>query len=387
MTVNTQGAIARSDVVGSLLRPAYLRETRQGVREGRVSAADLHAAEDRAVREAIALQEAAGLDVITDGEYRRYSWIATIPIRQDSSYRAPLSGYEFLPADPGWWALWREPDGRRAGLTVTARPFITAPLRVERDIVTQEYGFLKAHAHTRTKYTIPAPSWHRIFWHPAHSRAAYTTPEDFLRAIAEYLRTEVVAKLLALGCDYIQLDAPNYAQWHVDPENRAAFEADGHDMAAELVADAEIDNTVFAGITDITRAIHICRGNGAEGRWFANGGYEWIAGTVFPRLSNFDRLLLEYDTARAGDFSPLRQVLPQHTVVLGLLTTKNPAVEEAAAVEARIREATQYLPLERLALSPQCGFASGEASTNTTPAAQEAKLQLVAQVARRVWPR
>lgn len=212
MTAKTQGAIARLDVVGSLLQPAYLRETRQGVREGRMSAADLHAAEDRAVLEAIVLQEAAGLDVIMDGEYRRYSWIATIPIRQDSSYCAPLSGYEFLAADPGWWALWRQPDGRRAGLTVTARPFITAPLRVERDIVTQEYGFLKAHATTRTRYTIPAPSWHRIFWHPVHSRDAYATPEDFLRAIADYLRTEVVAKLLALGCDYIQLDAPNYAQ-------------------------------------------------------------------------------------------------------------------------------------------------------------------------------
>jgi hypothetical protein len=106
MAVNTHVAIARSDVVGSLLRPAYLREARQGVRAGRVSEADLHAAEDRAVREAIALQEAAGLDVITDGECRRYSWIATIPIRQDTSYRAPLSGYQFLPADPGWWALW-----------------------------------------------------------------------------------------------------------------------------------------------------------------------------------------------------------------------------------------------------------------------------------------
>lgn len=109
-----------------------------------------------------------------------------------------------------------------------------------------------------------------------------------------------------------------------------------------------------------------------------------IDGAVCP---HFDRLLLEYDTACAGDFSPLRQVLPQHTVVLGLLTTKNPAVEEAAAVEACIREATQYLPLERLALSPQCGFASGESSTNTTPAAQEAELRLVAQVAQRVWPR
>ena len=113
---------------------------------------------------------------------------------------------------------------------------------------------------------------------------------------------------MALGGDYIQMDAPNYAQWHVDLENRTAFEAWGHDMAAELVADAEIDNAVFAGISGVTRAIHICRGNAPGGRWLANGGYERIASEVLPRLSNYDRLLLEYDTPRAGAFGPLQYV-------------------------------------------------------------------------------
>jgi 5-methyltetrahydropteroyltriglutamate--homocysteine methyltransferase len=386
MTAHTGVQMARSDVVGSLLRPAYLRETRRQVRQGQTSAAELRAAEDRAIREAIALQEAAGLEVITDGEFRRQSWVVTIPLREEGASHAPLAGYEFLPADPGWWSLWKEPDGQRAQIwTATTRPFVTRPLQVVRDIVSDEYTFLKANAHSRTKFTIPAPSWHRIFWHPEYSRAAYPTPEDFLRAIADYLRTEVVTKLMALGCYYIQLDAPNYAQWHVDPENRAAFEAWGHDMAAELVADAEIDNLAFEGISGVTRAIHICRGNAPGGRWLANGGYERIAGTAFPRLRNFNTLLLEYDTPRAGDFSPLRHVLPQHAVVLGLVTTKSPVLEEATAVEARLQEATQYIPLERLALSPQCGFASGEAGNPLTPADQEAKLRLVAQVAQRVW--
>jgi 5-methyltetrahydropteroyltriglutamate--homocysteine methyltransferase len=378
--------MARSDVVGSLLRPAYLREARQGVRQGRVSVAELHAVEDRAVREAIALQESAGLDVISDGELRRQSWVVTIPLREEGAAHAPLAGYEFLPAEPGWWSLWKEPDGQRAQVwTATTRPFITRPLQVVRDIIGEEYAFLKANAHRRTKFTIPAPSWHRIFWHPEYSRAAYPTPEDFLSAVADYLRTEVVAKIMALGGDYIQMDAPNYAQWHVDLENRVAFEEWGHDMAAELVADAEIDNTVFTGISGATRAIHICRGNAPGGRWLANGGYERIASAVFPRLSNYDRLLLEYDTPRAGDFGPLRDVGAQTTVVLGLLTTKQGALEDARAVEARIREATQYIPLERLAVSPQCGFASGEAGNPLTPAEQEAKLRLVAQVAQRVW--
>jgi 5-methyltetrahydropteroyltriglutamate--homocysteine methyltransferase len=131
--------------------------------------------------------------------------------------------------------------------------------------------------------------------------------------------------------------------------------------------------------------MHICRGNAPGGRWLANGGYERIAGELFPRLSNFDRLLLEYDTPRAGDFGPLRYVRPETTVALGLLTTKQAVLEDAGAVEARIREATQFVPLERLAVSPQCGFASGEAGNPLTPEQQEAKLRRVVQVARRVW--
>jgi len=175
-----------------------------------------------------------------------------------------------------------------------------------------------------------------------------------------------------------RMDAPNYAQWHVDRDNRAAFEGWGHDMAAELIADAEIDNTVFDGIAGVTRAIHICRGNAPGGRWLANGGYESIAAQVFPRLSRYGRLLLEYDTPRAGDFGPLRHVRPEATVVLGLLTTKQGALEDAVAVETRLREAAAEVPLERLAVSPQCGFASGEAGNPLTPEQQEAKL-------RRVW--
>jgi 5-methyltetrahydropteroyltriglutamate--homocysteine methyltransferase len=378
--------IPRADVVGSLLRPAYLREARQGVRAGTVSAAALRAVEDRAVLEAITLQESAALDAITDGELRRNSWVVTIPLRPEGVPHAPLAGYDFLPADAGWWSLWKEPDGRPARVWASdTRPFVTKPLQVVRDIVADEYEFLKKNARARAKFTIPAPSWHRIFWHPHYSRAAYPTADDLLRAVAEYLRDEVVAKVIALGGDYVQMDAPNYAQWHVDADNRAAFEHWGHDMAAELVADAEIDNSVFEGIAGITRAIHVCRGNAPGGRWLANGGYDRIAAEVFPRLTNYDRLLLEYDSPRAGDFGPLRNVPPPTTVVLGLLTTKRGALEDAATVEARIREAARRVPLERLALSPQCGFASGEAGNPLTPQEQEAKLRLIGQVARRVW--
>ncbi len=385
---SSSAGLARSDVVGSLLRPAYLRDVRQRAREGAAGRDEVRAAEDRAVREAIVLQESAGLDVITDGELRRNSWVVTIPLREVAIPDAPLSGFEFLPADPGWWSLWKEPDGSRAqAWTSPTRPFITRPLAVVRDLVAGEYAFLKANARARTKLTIPSPSWHRIFWHPEYSRAAYPTAEDFLHAVAAYLREHVVAKVVALGGDYVQMDAPNYAQWHVDADNRAAFESWGHDMAAELVADAEIDNTVFAGIRGVTRAMHVCRGNAPGGRWLANGGYDRIAGDVFPRLTNYDRLLLEYDTPRAGDFGPLRHIRPGTEVVLGLVTTKRGELEDATTVEARIQEATRHVPADRLALSPQCGFASGEAGNPLTADQQAAKLRLVGDVARRVWPK
>ncbi len=380
-------APSKSDIVGSLLRPTYLKEARQAVRDGKLDSQGLRRVEDRAVSEAIELQESAGLDVITDGELRRNSWVVTIPLREEGAAHAPLAGYAFVPAEPGWWSLWKEPDGRRATVwTAPVRPFVVERLRVVRDIVADEYAFLKTHARHRTKFTIPAPSWHRIFWHPEHSRSAYPTPEDFLLDVARYLRDEVVRKVQALGGDYVQVDAPNYAQWHVDADNRAAFTAWGHDMPAELAADAEIDNIVFTGGTGLTRAIHICRGNAPGGRWLANGGYEAIAAEVFPRLTNYDRVLLEYDTPRAGAFPPLRHIAGTTTVVLGLLTTKRGELEDAAMVEARIHEATKHLPLERLALSPQCGFASGEAGNPLTPEQQAAKLRLVAQVARKVWP-
>jgi 5-methyltetrahydropteroyltriglutamate--homocysteine methyltransferase len=369
--------VPRSDVVGSLLRPEYLRQARRAAREGTLTPEALSTVEDRAVREAIALQESAGIEVISDGELRRNSWVVTIPLREEGVPHAPLRGYEFLPADAGWWSLWKEPDGRRARVwTLPTRPFITRPLEVVRDIVADEYAFLKGNARARTKFTIPAPSWHRIFWHPDYSRAAYPTAEKFLEAVAAYLREHVVARIVALGGDYVQMDAPNYAQWHVDAGNRAAFEAWGHDMAAELAADR-----------GITRAMHVCRGNAPGGRWLADGGYERIAEVTFPRLTNYDRLLLEFDTPRAGGFEALSRVRPSTEVVLGLFTTKRGALEDLAAVEARIREAARVVPLERLAVSPQCGFASGEAGNPLTSDQQAAKLRAVAEVARRVWPR
>jgi 5-methyltetrahydropteroyltriglutamate--homocysteine methyltransferase len=377
----------RADVVGSLLRPEYLREARDVARTGSLDAGELHGLEDNAVLEAIALQESAGIEAITDGEFRRTGWIAFIPMVDDPLFEAPVSGFEFLSAASGWRGLWKTGAGDPADTSALPpeEPFVTRRLQVERDIVGDEYSFLKANAKARAKYTIPAPSWSRIFWHPEYSTDAYPTSDDFIEDISRLTREHIVDRLVELGCDYIQLDAPNYAQWHIDPDNRAVFEEHGHDMAHELVADAELDNMVFEGLTGVTRAMHMCRGNAPGGMWAATGGYEAISSEVFPRLTNLDRLLLEYDTDRAGGFAPLVDVLPDHQVVLGLVTTKDGTLENPDDVVARIEEATEHVPLDRLGVSPQCGFASGEIARTMTLEEQEAKLRLVGEVARRVW--
>jgi len=366
---------ARADVVGSLLRPPYLRETRQAHRDGRLTDAELSAVEDRAVREAIELQETIGLSVITDGEMRRQGW--------SSPLRAALTGFTAVPGGSGY--RWRTGDPDASQVKDDGGrpwPLVTAPVAVQRDVARAEYPFLTKHAHTRTKYCLPAPSYYRTHWHDTRSRSAYPTPEAFLTAMRDYTR-QVVRDVVAMGCDYVQLDAPNYGR-ACDPEFRALMAAqDRRGAVADLAFDAALDSSVFDGITGITRAVHICRGNNA-GAWNAQGGYEAIAAEVFPRL-DVDALLLEYDTPRAGDFGPLRHALPRHTVVLGLLTTKEGRLEDAATVEKRIHEAATVVPLERLALSPQCGFASVEAGNPLSAGEQEAKLRLVAEIARRVW--
>jgi len=249
--------------------------------------------------------------------------------------------------------------------------------------MTAEYAFLIQHAHARTKFTMAAPSYHRRYWSPEHSIAAYRDCEEFLAEIRDYLR-EVVRDLVALGCDYIQLDAPNYGSF-CDPDTRAQMTAHGRDPDAETVYDAELDSSLFDGVGGVTSALHICRGNGPGGAWHSAGGYGAISGLLFGRLS-FDRLLLEYDSDRAGSFEPLADIRPGTVAVLGLLTTKSDQLEDEADVEARIAEAARVKPLAELAISTQCGFASVPAGNPVSAAGQRAKLELVSRIARRTWP-
>ena len=374
----------RADTVGSLLRgDAVVRAAR------RSSPAD-GALLDDAVRDAIMLQEEIGLDVITDGEVRRLSWAQT-PRFVDAfatSAEAGTGSRAGSGTDSG--ALnWRgggegvfgasDSGGRPPGYPVVVRRIATAKRLGD---MTAEYSFLARYARARTKFTMAAPSYHRRYWSPARSGAVYDSCEEYLTEVRDYLRS-VVAGLVALGCDYIQLDAPNYGSL-CDPDTRAAMTASGRDLDAELAFDAALDSSLFDGVTGVTTALHVCRGNGPAGAWHSAGGYGVISAALFPRLA-MDRLLLEYDSDRAGGFEALRDVRESTAVVLGLLTTKSPRIEYDDDVLARIGEAARHKPLDELALSTQCGFASVPIANPVTPAVQRAKLDLVVRLAHRVW--
>ena len=361
--------IPRAEIVGSLLRSSAVRDARRRLAAGEISTSDARAVEDAAVVDAIALQERTGIDVVADGELRRDSWVPTVHA---------LRGFEMVLGGPGW--QWRGSD-RAAEHSKRPYPAVVQKISVAYDLATEEFAFLHEHARHRTKYCLPAPSFHRTFWDPEHSTGAYPTAEDFLVEVRDYLRS-LARDLVDLGCDYLQLDAPNYG-FICDPAFREEMTSTGRDLAADVRFDAELDSSVFDGFDGVTRAIHLCRGNSA-GMWAASGGYEAIAGELFPAL-RVDRLLLEYDTPRSGDFGALEHAPDDVAVVLGLLTTKDGALEDAAAVEARIHEAAAYVPIERLAVSPQCGFASVASGNPLSEDQQEAKLALVGAVARRVW--
>jgi 5-methyltetrahydropteroyltriglutamate--homocysteine methyltransferase len=367
--------VPRADTVGSLLRDdAVVRAAR------RSSPAD-NALLNDAVRDAIRLQEEAGLDVITDGEVRRVSWAQTsrfVDAFTTAESRAGSGPLNWRGATEGRFGA-SDSGSRPAGYPAAVRRVATAPRIGD---MTDEYAFLARYAQARTKFTMPAPSYHRRYWSPTYSVAAYGSCEEYLTEVRDYLRS-VVDRLVALGCDYIQLDAPNYGSL-CDPDTRAAMVAADRDPDAELAFDAALDGSLFDGVTGVTTALHVCRGNGPAGAWHSAGGYGAISAALFQKLT-VDRLLLEYDSDRAGGFEPLGDVRESTVVVLGLISTKSPRLEYEGDVLARIAEAARFKPLAELALSAQCGFASVPVANPITPAVQRAKLDLVVRLARRAW--
>ncbi len=355
-----------SDVVGSLLRPAYLKEARERHASGGMSDADFKKTEDSAVDEAIALQTRAGLDVISDGEMRRYAFYGHLI---DS-----VEGYDKF----GGWAIpFRDEQGQEL---VLKRPVVVSRLKRLRHLCAEEFTYLRACTDRPSKVTFISAQQAAAYYDPEKSKGAYPTIDAYLADIVDILRDEV-RELIRLGCTYIQVDAPQYAAL-LDPKIREGYRQRGNDPDRLLDRCIELDNAVIGDHPGVTFGIHLCRGNN-QSKFYASGGYDPIA-DVFRR-TRFQRFLLEYDDERSGGFEPLRNVPEDRTVVLGLVTTKKPALESKDELKRRIEEASKYVPLERLALSPQCGFASTEAGNLITVADEQAKLRLVAETANEVW--
>lgn len=355
-----------SDVVGSLLRPPYLKEARERFEAGKLSDAQFKSVEDRAVDESIDLQIQAGIEVITDGEMRRYAF-----------YGHLIDAVEGFDKYGGWAIPFRDEKGEQL---VLPRPVVVSKLRRKRPLCAEEFTYVRARTKQPAKTTIVSAQQAAAYYDSSKSAGAYATVDAYLADLVEILRDEV-AELIRLGCTYIQIDSPQYTAL-LDPQLREGYRQRGSDPDRLLDLSIEMDNAVLGDHPGTIFGLHLCRGNN-QSKFYAAGDYGPIA-RVF-RKTNFQRFLLEYDDERSGGFEPLSQVPQDRTVVLGLVSSKVPQLEEKAELKQRITAAAVYIPLERLALSPQCGFASTMEGNRVTSADQQAKLRLVAQTAREVW--
>jgi 5-methyltetrahydropteroyltriglutamate--homocysteine methyltransferase len=365
---------AHADVVGSLLRPPWLLEAQQRLRAGGITRPAYKSIEDRAVDEAVAQQEEAGLTVLTDGEMRRLSF--------QSQMVEAVEGFGEWDIDAFLWGEWHGHE--EVGDWRRERPKdlgVVGPLRRRRSLSAEEFVYLRGRTARTAKVTLPSPGLFANFWSPERSRGAYASLESFLEDVARILREEV-AELAEYGASYIQLDAPHYPLL-LEAEMRAFYEARGWSTREWLDLGVALDNQVMAAIEGVTFGLHLCRGNQGS-RWLVSGDYEPIARPIFERTAAH-RLLLEYDDARSGGFEPLQHVPDDKMVVLGLVTTKRGDLESADELVARIEDASCHVDRERLALSPQCGFGTSIIGNRLTQEQQAAKLRLVCEVAARVW--
>jgi 5-methyltetrahydropteroyltriglutamate--homocysteine methyltransferase len=356
----------RSDVVGSLLRPTYLKKAREESAEGRLANADFKRLEDRAVDEAVALQLRTGLDVLTDGEMRRYAF-----------YGHLIDAVEGFDKFGGWSIPFRNEQGEEFS---HPRPVVVSRMRRKRPMCAEEYTYLRARTDHPAKTTLLSAQQAAAYYDAKKSSGAYPTVDAFLADLVDLLRDEV-AELIRLGCTYIQVDSPQYAAL-IDSKIREGYRQRGNDPDRLLDLSIEMDNAVIGGHPGVVFGLHLCRGNN-QSKFYASGDYAPIA-KVF-RQTKFQRFLLEFDDERSGGFEPLSQVPSDRIVVLGLVSTKKSVLESKDELKRRIRAAEKFVPLDRLALSPQCGFASTMEGNLLSDADQEAKLRLVAETARELW--
>jgi 5-methyltetrahydropteroyltriglutamate--homocysteine methyltransferase len=365
--------VYRADTIGSLLRPQYLKLAREQYEAGQLAAAAYKEIEDRAVDQAIAMQEGVGLDVVTDGELRRHSFIDQL-----------TEAVEGLTPDSGDTGHVPVPFHDLAGdlKSVFAIPLsVTSPLRRRRMMTVEEFSYARARARRPVKVTLPSPLMLFLVWSPERSREAYPDPFEMF-ADGLRLMKEEATELAQLGCGYIQVDAPDFCQL-VDPSQREAWERAGIQVDRVFSEGADMLNDL-ASVPGVTFGLHLCRGN-YDSDWISSGDYQTISKQLFQRATNYDVLLLEYDDERSGSFAALSDVPDDKVVVLGLVSSKFDQLEPADHLAARVSEASGYFPREQLAVSTQCGFASAGPGNAISEDAQENKLRLVGEVADRVW--
>jgi len=371
----------RVDHVGSLLRPESLKQAFRDHALGALDTGALREAQDRAIREVVAKQEAIGLPVVTDGEFRRLNW--QVSFSEVAGWDLWSGSWKKMLQNPGDKAAHETPLQKGDDAVLSYQVPATARLKLVRNFPLEEFVFLKGTAKASTKATLMGADRVAQMCDIKGSRAHYAGADEFLADVVAIQR-RMVAELVDAGCSYVQIDEPSYTGY-VDPATLERMQARGEDPMKNLRRAVEADNTVIAGLGG--RAIfglHICRGNRAS-MWHREGKYDAIAETLFGGLK-YDRLLLEYDTARAGGFEPLRYVPRGVTVVLGLITTKTGRLETVDELRTRIDDAARFIPLDRLALSPQCGFASGIGGNLLTEDEQWRKLEMMLETARLVWP-
>jgi 5-methyltetrahydropteroyltriglutamate--homocysteine methyltransferase len=370
----------RADHVGSLLRPPELLQAREDHAAERITAEELRAIEDAAVLKALEMQREVGIDIFSGGEYRRSGWSAGVA--------ECVEGVTLDPDSPTRRIFnpWQGPHGDLANASMTMRRGVaTSRLRQARRITGEEASFLKAHSPGPWKMTMPgAASATGQLWKAGVSDAVYPSRSDLIADVVGMLQREVDA-LIEDGAAYIQLDSLHYVERIADRTQRQRMIDEGDDPEAYLDEIIAADNAVLnhAKGRGVTVALHMCRGNNRSA-WHAEGGYEPIAEKAFNQL-NVDRFLLEYDTDRAGGFEPLRFMPRDKMVVLGLISSKEPALEPIDLLRRRIDEASKFVPIENLAISPQCGFASTYLGNLLTWDEQRRKLELVVATARAVW--
>jgi 5-methyltetrahydropteroyltriglutamate--homocysteine methyltransferase len=360
----------RAEHIGSFVRPQRLIEAARRRKANQITEQEFHQVQDDAIREIVAFQESIGLPSVTDGEFRRRSWSA--------GFIDSVDGFGLRDGTLGF----KDESGVKG---VAASPYAKAPLRRKHRIVADDYKFLRSVVKRGVpKVTIAAPDVMHWFLGPkAFDASIYKDREAYFADLARIYKDEI-AELAKEGCTYLQLD-DTALPCNCDSNARQDVVARGENPDELTQRYAKLFNDVIAGKpTDMKVGIHLCRGN-LKGAWMAEGGYEPVAEALFNRL-NADVYCLEYDTDRAGDFSPLKHVPKGKRVILGLVSTKTPVLESKDALKRRIHEAAKFVPLDQLGLSPQCGFSSGGGSGQTvTPDDTRRKLELVLEVSREVW--